>query len=140
MIIGVIVSLFPSKSGKEEIYGAARVAYYLSRELARRGHVVHVFAPSAKDAVEEEGNLIVHFYRSFLKIGIARISPKLFLDPLKYDVDVIHIHYDTPVSVVAGLAYWKTKKRPMVVTWHGDWIESYGASLGGSPFGYRISG
>lgn len=50
----------------------------------------------------------------------------MFLGPLKYDADVVHIHQDTPVSTFAGLRYAEKKKKAIVIIWHTDWRESYG--------------
>jgi len=127
MRIACFVSLFPSKYKSVEIYGAGRVAYYLCRKLAERGHSIQVFVPFNKSFVEEYGNIVVHFYRSIFRIGIMNISLWLLCDPLNYDADVVHIHNDTPISMIAGLKYVNEKGKPLVVTWHGDWIENYGS-------------
>jgi glycosyltransferase involved in cell wall biosynthesis len=76
--------------------------------------------------VEYYENMIVHFYRSIFGIGTMNISWRLLFDPLNYDVDVVHIHNDVPISMIAGLRYASEKGKPLVVTWHGDWIENYG--------------
>jgi glycosyltransferase involved in cell wall biosynthesis len=57
------------------------------------------------------------------------ISWQLFLDPLNYDADIVHIHNDTPISMISGLGYANKKGKPLVVTWHGDWIENYGGVI-----------
>jgi len=129
MRIGHFVSNFPSKIVSKQVYGAGRVAYNLCKELAHRGHNIHVFVPSTKSSIENYKDVSVHFYNSFLRIGIMYVSHKLFFDSLHYDVDIIHIHNDTPISVLAGLRYKRRKKKPLVVTWHGDWIENYGSFL-----------
>jgi glycosyltransferase involved in cell wall biosynthesis len=54
------------------------------------------------------------------------ISWRLFFDPLNYDSDIVHIHNDTPISMIAGLRYANKKGKPLIVTWHGDWNENYG--------------
>ena len=126
MKVGHFVSNFPSEALRTEVYGAGRMAYNLCKELARRGINIHVFVPSSRNLIETSRNLSVHFYKSLLRIGIMNISHRLIFDPLHYSVDIVHIHNDTPISVLAGLIYKKRKKRPLVVTWHGDWIENYG--------------
>jgi glycosyltransferase involved in cell wall biosynthesis len=129
MKVACFVSLFPSNCECVQIYGAGRVAYHLCRGLAERGHNIQVFVPFSKDLVEEHGNVIVHFYKSVFKIGIMNISWRLFYDPLNYDADIVHIHNDTPISMIAGLRYVNKKGKPLVVTWHGDWIENYGSVI-----------
>jgi len=126
MKVGHFVSNFPSEALRTEVYGAGRMAYNLCKELAKRGINIHVFVPSSKNLIETNENLIVYFYNSLLKIGIMNISYRLLFAPLHYSVDIVHIHNDTPISVLAGLIYKKRKKRPLIVTWHGDWIENYG--------------
>jgi len=90
------------------------------------GHRVRVFAPFKENFVEKKNNLSVHFYNSQLKIGVMNVSYKLFFDPLNYPLDIIHVHNDTPISVIAGLRCAMKRGKPLVVTWHGDWIPNYG--------------
>jgi len=129
MLISHFVSLFPSKNGKVQVYGAGRVAYYLSKKLAERGHSIQVFVPFSCDLIENHGGVVVHFYRSIFRVGIMNISWKLFFDPLNYDTDIVHIHNDTPISMLARLRYANKKRKPLIVTWHGDWIENYGNAV-----------
>ncbi|MEM2144033.1 MAG: glycosyltransferase family 4 protein [Candidatus Jordarchaeaceae archaeon] len=129
MRIGHFVSLFPTQRENVEVYGAGRVAYHLCKHLSKKGHSIHVFVPFKKSFVEKENNLSIHFYGSQLKIGIMNISYKLFFDPLNYPLDIVHIHNDTPISVVAGLKYAMKMGKPLVVTWHGDWMPNYGHIL-----------
>jgi glycosyltransferase involved in cell wall biosynthesis len=129
MKVACFASIFPSKFEDIEVYGAGRVAYNLCRKLAEKGHSIQVFVPFSRDLVENHGNLIVHFYRSIFTIGIMNISWRLFFDPLNYSIDIVHIHNDTPISMIAGLRCAREKGKPLVVTWHGDWIESYGGVI-----------
>lgn len=130
MRIGHFVTLFPTRSGDVQVYGAGRAAYSLCKELAKK-HEVEVFATFSKNIIEQYENMTVHFYSSSLRMGVMKvaISTKIFFDPLKYGLDVVHIHNDTPISMFAGLRYANKKERPLIVTWHGDWIESYGSIL-----------
>lgn len=132
MEVGHFISLFQSEHIKVQIYGAGRAAYHLCKSLAKRGVKIHVFAPSPfkKDLIENYyDNMTVHFYRSFLRVGTMNISFKLLFGTLNHNhnIDVVHVHNDTPISVIAGLRYAKKESRPLVVTWHGDWIENYGS-------------
>jgi len=79
--------------------------------------------------VEEHGKMLVHFYKSFLRVGITNISWQLLSDPLNYDVDIVHIHFDLLSSIIAGLRYVKRRRKPLIVTWHGDWVENYGSII-----------
>jgi len=129
MRLGHFVSLFPDRNREIEVYGAGRVAYHLCNMLAQKGHEVHVFAPFKRDLIEDYGSMTVHFYKSFLRLGVMNVSCKLLYKPTGYNVDIAHVHYDTPISVIAGLRYAKKKKVPLVVTWHGDWMENYGGVI-----------
>jgi len=133
MKIGHFVSLFPSNREKIEVYGVGKATYYLCSQLAQKGHDVHIFAPFKKNLIEKSGNLTVHFHKSFLDLGrnyaYKYISYKMLFDPIKIDLDIVHVHNDTPLSVIAGLRYAKKKRKPLVVTWHGDWIENFGGIL-----------
>jgi glycosyltransferase involved in cell wall biosynthesis len=129
MKVACFASIFPNKFENIEVYGAGRVAYNLCRKLAKRGHSIRVFVPFTKSFVEEYGSMSVHFYKSISRIGIMNISWQLFFDPLNYDADIVHIHNDTPISMIAGLRYANKKGKPLVVTWHGDWIENYGGVI-----------
>jgi glycosyltransferase involved in cell wall biosynthesis len=129
MKVGHFISLFPSENENVQVYGAGRVAYHLCKKLAEKGHTIQVFVPFRKDLKEGQDNITIHFYRSFLRIGIMHVSYKMFFNPLNYDIDIVHIHNDSPISVIAGLRYAEKKKKSLVVTWHGDWIENYGSVL-----------
>jgi len=125
MRVACFISLFPSKCVDVQIYGAGRVAYHLCKKLGEKGHSVHVFVPFSHDLIENHGSVVVHFYKSIFRFGIMNISWRLFFDPLNYDADIVHIHNDTPISMIAGLRYVNKKGKPLIVTWHGDWIENY---------------
>ena len=105
------------------------MAYHLCKMLAERGHNVRVFVSFNYDFIKKLGNCSIHFYKSFLRIGVTNVSWKIFFDPLNYDTDIVHIHNDTPISMLAGLNYANKKGKPLVVTWHGDWIENYGNAI-----------
>jgi glycosyltransferase involved in cell wall biosynthesis len=137
MIIACFVSVFPSRFNGVEVYGAGRVAYNLCKKLAKKGHKIQVFVPFTKDFTEDYENMTVHFYRAIFKVGAMNVSWKLFFDPLNYDVDIVHVHNDMPISMIAGLRYVNRKKKPLVVTWHGDWLENYGNFI--RKMGVRLS-
>jgi len=88
------------------------VAYNLCKKLAERKHNIRIFVPFTKGFVEEYGSMSVHFYKSIFRIGIMNISWQLFLDPLNYDADIVHIHNDTPISMISGLGYANKKGKP----------------------------
>ena len=132
MKIACFITHFPYESqlisqNLSETYpigGGERVAYNLVKELSKRGHKICVFTTSShnKESVDiwEDDNVVRIFrFGKNLRIGSTNISFKLFLEPIKYDVDVIHIHNTTAPGVIAGVIYAKKKRKPIVITHHG---------------------
>jgi len=129
MKIGYFVHRFPYLNViKNYKYGGGEVvAYNLAISMAKRGHDIHVFTTSAtyKDSVEKNGSIAVHRYGTLAQILQRGISPNLILEPLKHEVDIIHVHIgSSPLELIAALLYTKLKKKPLVATYHGDVIPS----------------
>ncbi len=122
MKIGHFVINFPSKREKIEVYGSERITYTLCKELSKMRHIIKVFIPFNKEFVEKQDNMTFYFYKSQFKIQSYNFSFSLLFDSVKHKLDVIHIHNDSPMAMLAGLRYAKKKKKPLVVTWHGDWL------------------
>lgn len=91
---------------------------------------MYLFAPP-KSSVRRSINLHVNLYGSSFNIGVALISYKLFCDPLNCNLDIAHIHNNTPVAVAVGLRYARKRRKSLVVTWHGGWLDNYGGSSEG---------
>lgn len=119
--------------------GSTKVAYCISKELARRGHLVTVYTSDMKDkytrinhGVEEKDGVRVHRFQS---VGtIATREMKIFVTPtiipsLKneaYSFDVIHVHeYRSFQSVVHH--YAKKHGVPYILQAHGSLPRSIGA-------------
>ena len=122
MKIGHFVIKFPSKREKVEVYGSERITHTLCKELSKMGHMIKVFVPFSKEFVEKQDSIIVYFYKSQFRIQSYNFSFNLLFDSIRHKLDVIHVHNDSPMAMIAGLRYAKKKKRPLVVTWHGDWL------------------
>ena len=122
MNIGHFVIYFPSKKEKIEVYGSEGITYTLCKELSKMGHTIKVFIPFNKEFVEKQDNMTFYFYKSQFRIQSYNISLNLLFDSVKHKLDVVHVHNDSPMAMLAGLRYAKKKKRPLVVTWHGDWL------------------
>jgi len=131
MRIGYFVSEFPYQENATKDFityssygGSVNVAYYLALYMANRNNAVKVFTRSAKnvgDATNKHGNLIVYRYNTNFGSANYSISINLLFKPLKHEVDIIHIHSGgTPFCVLSGLLYVKRYKKPLVVTYHGD--------------------
>jgi len=98
--------------------------------MAKRNEV-NVFTTSvnSKDSFENYEGVSVHRYGTIFRIEKANISPGLFTKPLSYDADVVHAHFSTPPGEMAALRYAKKKKLPFIITYHGDWQESFGGFI-----------
>lgn len=131
MKIGQFITAFPSKEyiPDEKIYGSSRAAYDLSICLAKKEHQVNVFTTSDTfdDKVEYSKNLTVYRYGTNIKLFSTRMSFGMFYKTIDKNVDIIHVHFDIPPGPFAGLRLAKMTKKPLVVTYHGDWDESYGS-------------
>jgi glycosyltransferase involved in cell wall biosynthesis len=133
MKIGYFVTKFPySQQHKDYAYGGSSLAaYYLSAEMAKRGHEVNVFTTSinSEDSIEKNENVTIYRYGTNFRIHTSNISFGMFKKPMDHNVDIIHTHFDIPPGPLAGLRYAKKKKNPFIVTYHGDWVESYGGLI-----------
>lgn len=133
MKIGYFATKFPyDQQFKQYSYGGASlVAYYLAIEMANRGHGIDVFTTSidSKDSNEKYKNMRIYRYGTTFRVLTSNISFGMFRKPIKHDADIAHVHFDIPPGPLAGLRYAKRKNVPLVVTYHGDWVESYGGLI-----------
>lgn len=112
--------------------GAQVAAYYLALEMAKRAHCIEAFTTSVNfnDSIEKYGDTFtVYHYGTNLKILTSNISFNLFQKPISHDVNVIHTHFDIAPNPLAGLKYSKSKKIPLIVTYHGDWDTGFGGGF-----------
>ncbi|MDH5459950.1 MAG: glycosyltransferase family 4 protein [Candidatus Bathyarchaeota archaeon] len=136
--LGYFVSHFPYNLSYDANYfkrythgGAETAAYHLSLEMAKKGHKVTVFSTSinAKNSFENYNNMNVYRFATPIRIGRGNFSLGIFIGPIQHDVDLVHAHISTPPADLAGLLDSKIRKIPLVVTYHGDAIESYGTLI-----------
>ena len=121
MKIGQFAIAFPSTLEPIEVYGSERITYVLCNELSKKNHQIKIFVPYKKEFTEENGNIKIFFYKSIVKLQIYYISLKLLYLPSHEDLDIIHIHNDSPMAIIAGFFCSKQKDIPLVITWHGDY-------------------
>lgn len=128
MKIGMFTTEFPFKgpfSTSEDISlfwgGVAEIVYNLVLNLSRK-HEISIFttSPVDKEMVQTYGNIIVYRYKKSFKFENTDISLDLIRKPLKHDVDIVHIHRGSPPGAIAGYLYAKVKRKPCVLTYHGD--------------------
>jgi glycosyltransferase involved in cell wall biosynthesis len=68
----------------------------------------------------------VYRYGTKFRVEGGNVSFGLFTKPLSCDGDVVHAHFSTPLAEIAALRYAKKRKLPVVLTYHGDWQETFG--------------
>jgi len=130
--IGYFIAHFPYEGGAtDKVYfrgGAIRAAHDLASCLVDRGHDIAVFTSSInrRDSVEKRTNMTVYRYGTDFRILSSNFALGMFWKPLRIDVDIVHAHFSVPPSTLAAMRYAKRKKIPMVLTYHGDWQESWG--------------
>jgi glycosyltransferase involved in cell wall biosynthesis len=113
--IAHVTATFPPYTG-----GTGNVCYHNARELARRGHEVHVFTGLRPDTAirEEHEGFTIRRLRAWLQIGNASVSPDLVRSLRGFDV--IHLHYPCiPNAELARLAA-AIHRVPLVVSFHND--------------------
>jgi len=131
MQIAQFISNFP-KNEKSIMYGKSMAASNLCLSLAQRGHCVQVFTPSEdrKDYTDNYKGVFVYRYGSVLEHRSERVSPGILYKPLNCVMDIVHIHSGISISLIAGFRCAREKKKPLVMTWHGDSIREYGRYSG----------
>ena len=133
MRIGYFVTKFPYNQQFEQYsYGGSTLAaYYLAIEMKKRGHEIVVFTTSikSKGSIEKHENMIIYRYGTNFRVLTSNISFGLFRKPVEHDVTIAHTHFDIAPGPLAGLRYAKKKNIPLVVTYHGDWVDSFGGFI-----------
>ena len=139
MKIGYFTALFPyDKSFKEpgfnrhyHLGGGEIWAYHLAQQMSKMGHDIAVFTTSvdSKNHVEKDNKITIYRYGTNFKIEKAHFSIDLLFQPLHQDVDIVHLHFTLPPGNLSGLFYATLKKKPLVVTYHGDAMPEYGSLI-----------
>jgi len=116
MRIAHITATFPPYQA-----GTGNVCYHNARELARRGHQVHVYTAAYGDApaLEERNGITIHRLNSLFRFGNAPFLPGLLG---LSDFDIIHLQH--PFIFGAELIWLvsKIRKIPYILTHHNDLI------------------
>lgn len=112
--IAHITATFPPYRG-----GTGNVCYHNARELARRGHDVHVFTAALSGAAVREvrEGFTIHRLRPLVQVGNAPLLPGLLW--VLRGFDVVHLHYPFFGGELATLAS-RFNRAPLVVTYHQD--------------------
>lgn len=130
MKIGYFVTHYPYKKDYNDYFcgGVGVVAENLAKEMVKRGHDVSVFSTSRrrKNSFEEREGIKIYRYGASFKIAEAYMSFGLLFGPLKHEMDIVHAHMGNAPAPIAAWIYFKLKKKPLIVTYHGDQQGSYG--------------
>jgi glycosyltransferase involved in cell wall biosynthesis len=112
--IAQVSATFPPYRG-----GTGNVCYHNARELARRGHEVHVFtaAVAGASAREEREGMMIHRLRPLVRVGNAPVLPGLIRALGGFDI--VHLHYPFFGGELTALAA-ALHRTPLVITYHQD--------------------
>jgi len=111
--------------------GSSIAAFNLAIQIARRNHSVNVCTTSANtaDSIDIRKNLTIYRYGTNFSLLSSNISYGMLLKSLRHKSDIVHTHFDIPPSPISGYIYAKKHSLPLVVTYHGDWVDCYGGAL-----------
>lgn len=139
MKIGYFSTLFPypgsfKDSGIANRYmvgGAEVAAYNLAQNVARLGYEVNIFTSSidSKNHIEQADGVKVFRYGTNFKIEKAFFSAGLYTGSITHGMDLVHLHFTTPPGDVGAYFYSLIKRKPLIITYHGDAEENYGRML-----------
>ncbi len=112
--IAHVTATFPPYRG-----GTGNVCYHNARELARRGHEVHVFTAAMPGLAPRESSygINVHRLRPIVQVGNAPVLPGL-MQALR-GFDLLHLHYPFFGGEITALAA-ALNRTPLVITYHQD--------------------
>lgn len=103
------------------IGGIETVAYYLSRELVRRGHKVKVIcSDDPESTIDVIEGIQVERLKYRCKVANTNIPFGLPAAILKNNFDVIHTHLPFPWSADWSAFASFLKKKPLFLTYHND--------------------
>jgi len=103
------------------IGGTEQVAFYLSRELVKKGHVVKVICadePAAGGGIID--GIEVKRIPYIGKVANTNITLSLGSALLKEDFDIIHTHLPHPWSADISAFISLIKNKPLFLTYHND--------------------
>ena len=114
---------YPSRGGVESN------AFYVARELVKRGVEVTVLASGETRSTEKIKGIRVVRLPTWFTFGNAPISPGIFWQILGEDFDVINLHEPNPPQNFLAYLALLFKRKPVVVTYHSDIV----------PYSFQIS-
>ncbi len=106
------------------IGGVENYAYYLSQELVKMGHQVHVLCANEPPLQKQEiiKGIQVKRLHYLCKIANTNITPTLPFNILKEDFEIIHTYLPTPWSADWSFMLSIFKNKPLIVSYCNDII------------------
>ena len=121
-------ALIVSKYFYPTVGGVESNAFYVARELVKKGVEVTVLASGEKRSRESIRGIKVIRLPTWLTIGPAPISPGVFTEVLRQKFDIVNLHDPNPAQNFFAYLALIFKRRPFVVTYHSD-IVPYSLSI-----------
>lgn len=117
MRIAHVTATYPPYLG-----GAGTVCFHNARELAARGHEVHIFTAGmdGAPAYEVQSRVFVHRLRVLFRIGNMPVLSNLA--SILKDFDVIHLHYPFILGAELVSLGALLSKTPLVISFHNDLV------------------
>jgi len=102
--------------------GVENYVFYLSRELVKLGHEVTVLCANEPKSEEEEflDGVRVRRIPYIGKIANTNITPRLPIEIMREEFDLVHTHLPTPWSADWSALASALRGRPVVLTHHSD--------------------
>ena len=125
--------LVVSKYFKPYEGGIETVVYENTRYLVKKGHEVTVIASEHKKGLKKEETIEgikVIRVPTWFNLSGAPINPGVFLEVIKRDFDIAHLHAPNPFNNVLASIALVLKRKPWVVTYHSDIIGRKGLLFG----------
>ncbi|HIE34120.1 MAG TPA: glycosyltransferase [Candidatus Altiarchaeales archaeon] len=100
----------------------------IARDLIDKGVEVLVFTSNIPECRKRENLNGIEIYRSrsFFTLSNGPFTPGIFLNLLKENYDLIHLHLPDPFCSVFALLTSLIRRKPLIVTYHADIIRERG--------------
>jgi len=113
-------ALIVSKYFYPIIGGVETNAFYVAKELVKRGADVTVLASGERRSEERIKGIKVVRLPTWLTIGPTPISPGVFNHILESDFDIANLHDPNPAQNFFAYLALRLRRKPFVVTYHSD--------------------
>ena len=120
MKIAQVTKYFYPHSGGIETH-----VFGICNGFIERGHKVLIFTSNEPWTKRRERLYGMRIFRSsiFFTLFNGPFAPGIFIDLMKEDYDLIHLHLPDPFNSIFALIASKLRKKPLIVTYHADIIK-----------------